>query len=265
MVETSSSWAEDARTPKPPIEKDQRFAQGVQPPLARPDLSASKSNAENWGEIPLPAPAPKIGTAAVAPQLANDKALNTGDTCLAKLQALAEAQRVSSTKADNAACAIPDPVQLIKTKGSFAITLSGSPTLDCPMALAFADFSRNVVQPLAGHHMGSSVTTIVTGPGFSCRRRNRAATGKLSEHAFGNGVDVTGFIFENGKRFAVGSGAKLTADQARFQAALRRSACGWFTTILGPGSDAAHAHHLHFDLGRMKNLKPGREPYRICN
>jgi hypothetical protein len=41
---------------------------------------------------------------------------------------------------------------------------------------------------------------------------------------------------------------------------MRRAACGWFTTLLGPGSDAAHADHLHFDV-----LRHGAsDDYRIC-
>jgi hypothetical protein len=41
---------------------------------------------------------------------------------------------------------------------------------------------------------------------------------------------------------------------------LRTTACGYFTTILGPGSNASHADHLHFDLGL--HGKTGN--YRIC-
>jgi hypothetical protein len=41
---------------------------------------------------------------------------------------------------------------------------------------------------------------------------------------------------------------------------LRTSACGYFTTVLGPGSNAAHKNHLHFDLGQ--HGKSGK--YRIC-
>jgi hypothetical protein len=41
---------------------------------------------------------------------------------------------------------------------------------------------------------------------------------------------------------------------------LRTSACGYFTTVLGPGADAAHASHYHFDLG--VHGKSGN--YRIC-
>lgn len=133
------------------------------------------------------------------------------------------------------------------------------------MASALVDFVTNVAQPLARHHMDKTLTEISTGPGFSCRRRNNASTGKLSEHAFGNGVDITGFKFGEELGFTVAASSELQEPQADFQAALRKSACGWFTTILGPGSDGAHGTHLHFDLGRTADLKPGREPYRICN
>jgi hypothetical protein len=34
----------------------------------------------------------------------------------------------------------------------------------------------------------------------------------------------------------------------------------YFTTILGPGSNASHADHLHFDLG----LHGKTANYRIC-
>ena len=43
-------------------------------------------------------------------------------------------------------------------------------------------------------------------------------------------------------------------------ATLRTAACGWFTTILGPGSDAAHATHWHLDIERHGSS----DRYRIC-
>src|SRR2546422_709012 len=43
-------------------------------------------------------------------------------------------------------------------------------------------------------------------------------------------------------------------------AAIRVAACGWFTTVLGPGSDAAHADHMHVDI--MQHGSSDR--YRIC-
>ena len=41
---------------------------------------------------------------------------------------------------------------------------------------------------------------------------------------------------------------------------LRTSACGYFTTVLGPGSNEAHKNHLHFDLA----LHGKSDNYRIC-
>ncbi|MFL4994931.1 MAG: extensin family protein [Microvirga sp.] len=43
-------------------------------------------------------------------------------------------------------------------------------------------------------------------------------------------------------------------------AAVRMAACGWFTTILGPGSDPAHADHLHVDIQQHGSS----DRYRIC-
>jgi hypothetical protein len=48
--------------------------------------------------------------------------------------------------------------------------------------------------------------------------------------------------------------------EAAFLAAVRTTACGYFLTVLGPGSDAAHAEHLHVDLG----LHGRTANYRIC-
>jgi len=42
--------------------------------------------------------------------------------------------------------------------------------------------------------------------------------------------------------------------------AARTAACGWFTTVLGPGSDAAHTDHLHVDT----TLHGTSDRYRIC-
>ena len=41
---------------------------------------------------------------------------------------------------------------------------------------------------------------------------------------------------------------------------LRTTACGYFTTILGPGSNDAHKEHFHFDIG----LHGASANYRIC-
>ena len=158
-------------------------------------------------------------------------------------------------------CAIPLPVKLRSLAiGADEIQFTEEPTLDCRLAERLADWIGNVVEPLARHHLGSGLAAIETGPGYVCRHRNNEAAGKLSEHAKGNALVIGAFALRDGRRVAVRPPDKPAPAEAAFLTAVRTTACGYFLTVLGPGSDAAHAEHLHVDLGvhgRTAN-------YRIC-
>lgn len=150
---------------------------------------------------------------------------------------------------------------MTQTRATFPVQFNNKLTLDCPFALALAKFSSGTTQPLARHHLGTAIEKIHSGEGFVCRRRNNSLTGKLSEHAFGNATDWVGFTFVDGSRLAIKSTDEMAEDEAAFLDSVRTAACGTFTTVLGPGSNAAHSSHFHFDLGRSKGRK---NPYRIC-
>ena len=79
----------------------------------------------------------------------------------------------------------------------------------------------------------------------------------MSEHAFGNALDVAAFRLADGGRStccAIGGGHPR--PRAFLQAAFS-GACAEFYTVLGPGSDAYHANHFHLDLLRT-NARNGR-------
>jgi hypothetical protein len=158
-------------------------------------------------------------------------------------------------------CAIPLPVSLRSLAvGADDIPFSGEPVLDCRLAERVANWIGNVVAPLAQHHLGSGLAAVETGPGYVCRNRNNEAAGKLSEHAKGNALDIFAFALSDGRRVAVRPAEPAGPAVAAFLAAVRTTACGYFLTVLGPGSDGAHAEHLHLDLGPH-----GRSAnYRIC-
>jgi hypothetical protein len=80
----------------------------------------------------------------------------------------------------------------------------------------------------------------------------------LSEHSFGNALDVIGFSFQNGAPIRMEPRADTGTIEEAFQRAVRGGACLSFTTVLGPGTDAAHADHLHLDI---RDRDGG---YRIC-
>lgn len=158
-------------------------------------------------------------------------------------------------------CGIPLPVKLQSLAvGTNEIKFGAEPVLDCRLAERLADWIGNVVEPLARHHLGAGLAAVETGPGYACRKRNNQATGKISEHAKGNALDIAAFTLSDGRRIAVRPVDQPTPDVTNFLAAVRTTACGYFLTVLGPGSDAAHAEHLHLDLGpHGRTLN-----YRIC-
>ena len=53
--------------------------------------------------------------------------------------------------------------------------------------------------------------------------------------------------------------AQAEGANLEFLNAISASACGYFTTVLGPGSDAAHSDHLHLDLA-LRSIPE----FRIC-
>ncbi|MGI9364673.1 MAG: extensin family protein [Rhizobiaceae bacterium] len=233
---------------------------------------------EKGGNVGIPKLRPNIGQDAapvqpvakeevaapkqVTPKPVQDEAISRSESgCLAQLKKLAEAQASQTPEAKDPACLIPDPVQLVSTRSQPKISFTDGLTLDCPFALALARFSSDTVQALAQHHLGASIARIDSGEGFVCRRRNNSPTGKISEHAFGNATDWVGFRLDNGGRLAVTDVSRVAPNEAAFLNSVRSAACGTFTTVLGPGSNAAHDRHFHFDLGRSKDRK---NPYRIC-
>ena len=77
------------------------------------------------------------------------------------------------------------------------------------------------------------------------------AAQKLSEHAFGNALDISSFTLSSGTTVAVEPAPP--AKSAIFLGKVRSAACGPFKTVLGPGSNADHAEHLHFDLAPRRH------------
>ena len=175
------------------------------------------------------------------------------DTCLQKLRAAGADFAVPASNVDNGKCYVQNPVKLktVKAQGR-TIKLPEAPLLNCKFALQFSKWLGEAGAPILAAQLDSPLDTLSTGPGFECRGRNGDGSAKISEHGYGNAVDITTLRMRDGKVINV-AGSKLFDG-------FRTSACGYFTTVLGPGSNAAHEKHFHFDLGQ--HGKSGN--YRIC-
>ena len=126
--------------------------------------------------------------------------------------------------------------------------------MTCPLGYAFTLWVQSDLQVPAIGEFGSPVVRIETFGTYNCRNVNGAATGRLSEHATANAVDVSAFVLKDGTRISVlggWNGTGLDGERAgRFLRTVRNSACRRFNIVLSPDSNAAHRDHMHFDMGR---------------
>jgi hypothetical protein len=152
-------------------------------------------------------------------------------------------------------CGAPDAVLLesviLPDQGKVAIAPAA--TLRCTMAEAVAHWIREDVAPAAAK-LGAPPRELENMGSYECRGRNRISGATLSEHGRANALDVRGFRLAN-KADVVLADPKVPKD---FRDAIRASACARFPTVLGPGSDAEHAEHIHLDLIERRNN------YKMC-
>src|SRR5579883_280368 len=180
-----------------------------------------------------------------------DEAARNDEACLARLRAAAVRFDIPTMPtASRAVCAIEAPVRVksvtVPARTPTEVHLPEQPIVSCQFAEQLAGWLGHLVAPLIAGRASADLKSVRTGPGYECRNRNGAATGKLSAHAVGKAIDIVAFDLSNGKSISVKPGG----DEATPNVvdAVRTAACGWFTTVLGPGSDAAHADHLHVDV-----------------
>ena len=132
------------------------------------------------------------------------------------------------------------------------VDLSSSPQLNCRTASAIAEWVLQL-NAAAKATLGSTVTKIISGNGYQCRRRNNRADGKISEHGFANAIDITGFWLADGKDVIIERDWPMDEGQptnnGMFLRQVHQSACKIFTTVLGPQANQLHHDHFHFDLG----------------
>ena len=149
-----------------------------------------------------------------------------------------------------AGCTVDSPVRISRIEAA----LNHPTVMSCRMASRLDQFEHDVVQPLAARDLGRQVTAIEHFGAYSCRA-NSSNRGRLSEHALGRAIDISGF------RFSDGSEANIERDWWRpgpyrdFLHHLAYNACTYFSVVLTPSSNRDHYNHLHFDIG----------PERLCS
>lgn len=142
----------------------------------------------------------------------------------------------------------------VRLRGGTTPLVPAGPAMTCPVALGFALWDRQVLQPAARSELGSAAARVEHYGTYSCRRQYGAATGRISEHALANALDVSGVTLRNGRRVTVASDYRDEGGEGRFLRRARQGACTVFRVVLSPDYNAAHRDHFHFDQG----------PFRAC-
>ncbi|MGB3537667.1 MAG: extensin family protein [Mesorhizobium sp.] len=145
-------------------------------------------------------------------------------------------------------CSIPYPLT-VKTLGA-KIDVTPEAEMNCQMAEASARFIADTISPAAKARFGAGLKSINQASAYVCRPRHNGQ--KMSEHAFGNALDIASFTLTDGKKIDIEPMPEQEGVK-KFLADLRKAACGPFKTVLGPGSDPDHELHFHLDLEPRRN------------
>jgi hypothetical protein len=131
-------------------------------------------------------------------------------------------------------------------------------TLACPIVSALDQWITTAVQPAAQRWFRVPVVEIKQISAYSCRGMNGNPYAHISEHAFGNALDIAEFTLADGHKVTVQYGWRGSPEEQGFLHDVQLAACNEFTTVLAPGANIYHYNHIHVDLMRRSS---GR---RIC-
>jgi hypothetical protein len=136
-------------------------------------------------------------------------------------------------------------------------------TLACPIVSALDQWIDNAVQPAAQRWFRQPVVEIKQISAYSCRGMNGNPNAHISEHAFGNALDVAEFDLADGHKVSVQYGWNGSPEEQGFLHDVQLAACNDFTTVLAPGANVYHYNHIHVDLMRHYDGRHICEPSAI--
>jgi hypothetical protein len=169
--------------------------------------------------------------------------------CLTDPRILGDAEKLDPIDEGNG-CQVPNPWRMYSVAG---VTFSQPAILNCSVTQPLHDWMGAVVQPAAQAAFGENVTAIGIAGSYSCRAMNNQRGARMSEHGFGNAIDISSFMLADGRRVTVKQGWRGDDDERAFLREIRKDACAEFMTVLGPGSDRHHGDHFHLDLANRRS------------
>jgi hypothetical protein len=173
-----------------------------------------------------------------------------GDACRAVLgRAHLEFTRLSDRDMGKG-CGFTDVVR----SDASPIAFNTHVTATCGMIAALTWYQQRLDE-IAVQDLGTRIARIDQLGTYACRNINSETSGRLSQHATANAIDIAAFHLEDGRVVSVLTDYGKPTSAGRFLDDAHEAACGLFNIVLGPKFNRLHANHFHLDMG----------PFRFCS
>lgn len=204
------------------------------------------------------ATASKVSDFALARTAAPEEIKAVTDACMQVLREAGVQVERAEDQDDHGFCIVRGAVRI--TGGDVTPLSPGGLVMQCPLAVRYVIWDRQVLRPAAREVFGSPAARVENYGTYSCRRiyGKTGVNDRPSEHARANALDVAAVRLADGRTVSVsrdwtGDGP-AGPDGRRFLKRLRDGACRVFSTVLTPDYNEAHRDHLHLDGA----------PYSLC-
>jgi hypothetical protein len=208
-----------------------------------------------WKPLDLSRPigtatAAKVADFEIARTAAPEESAAVTEACMQVLREAGVKVERAEDRDDGGFCVVRGAVRIT---GGATTRLPGDPVMQCPLAVRYVIWERQVLQPAAMAAFGSPVARLDNVGTYSCRRiyGQTETSARPSEHARANALDIGGVTLADGRQVSVlkdwpGDGPR-GGEGASFLRQVRDGACRVFSTVLTPDYNDAHADHLHLD------------------
>ncbi|MGC4094023.1 MAG: extensin family protein [Polyangiaceae bacterium] len=151
-------------------------------------------------------------------------------------------------------CGAPQAVRYARGPGK--IRFAPNAIVTCQLALGLAHFEL-VAQRLAEAHFGERIRSVKQGGTYNCRSMARFKL--MSEHSYGNGIDLYEFTLQSGRKINVLShfgapSSEAKGAEGRFLRALGQTAFdeNVFSVVVTRFFDELHRDHIHVDMAHYR-------------
>ncbi|RZJ26987.1 MAG: extensin family protein [Brevundimonas sp.] len=197
------------------------------------------------------ATAAKVSDFELARVAAPEEVTAVTDACMRVLREAGVTVERADDRDDGGFCVVQGAVRI--TGGDITPLAPGGLVMQCPLAVRYVIWDRQVLQPAAEEILGSRVARVENYGSYACRRiyNSDRPADRPSEHARANALDIAAVTLEDGRTVSVagdwtGQGPEA-GPRGRFLRRLRDGACRVFSTVLSPDYNEAHRDHLHVD------------------